>query len=301
MKLIVGSRGSKLALAQTQWVIDQLKEHYRDLVVDIEVIKTKGDRIQNVSLNKIGGKGVFVKEIEAALLDGSIDFAVHSMKDMPSEIPEELVFAPSPIREDPRDVIVTKHLVNKVQDLPQGAVIGTGSKRRKFQLLEYRSDLKIVDIRGNIDTRINKMLTENLDGIVLAAAGINRLGFESCEAYRILPLDKEVVIPSPGQGILGIQVHVKRPEVLELFRSIAHYETNIQSFVERDFLKTLNGSCHVPIGAYCEIEDEDLIVRGIYGDEDGKKISKKVVKGSLEDKAFIGSSLAKALLEEVKD
>ena len=176
MKIVVGTRGSKLAVTQTNWVIDKLKEKHPSVEFEVKIIKTKGDLIQNVSLDKIGDKGLFVREIEQQLIDGEIDMAVHSMKDMPSSLPEGLKFASVPKREDQRDVLILKDGYNSLEDLPQGATIGTGSKRRKYQLLNHRPDLNIVSIRGNVDTRIRKIKDENLDGIVLAASGILRVG-----------------------------------------------------------------------------------------------------------------------------
>ncbi|TCK92470.1 hydroxymethylbilane synthase [Natranaerovirga hydrolytica] len=299
MKLVVGSRGSQLALSQTQWVIEKMKTCTPNLEIQIKVIKTKGDRIQNVSLNQIGGRGVFVKEIEKALIEDEIDFAVHSMKDMPSDNPKELIFAPSPIREDPRDVLITKHCIKELNQLPQGAKIGTGSKRRKFQLLDYREDFQVVDIRGNIDSRIKKMFDNNLDGIVLAAAGLKRLNILEHKEYTNIPLPVETFIPSPTQGILGIQMKKENIALYHLFQKMADEETNIQAKVERDFLKALNGSCHVPIGAYCKLDKNQLELLGVFGDEAGHTLVKKSLKGDIKDVGNIGKTLAKSLLQEV--
>ena len=197
MKIIVGTRGSKLAVTQTNWVINKLKEKHPEVEFETKIIKTKGDLIQNVSLDKIGDKGLFVKEIEQQLIDGQIDMAVHSMKDMPSNLPEGLKFASIPKREDARDVLVLKEGYSSINDLPNGAKVATGSKRRKYQLLKYRPDLNIVPIRGNVDTRIRKIVDENLDGVVLAASGLLRVGLEDKITYYI---PKDIMIPAPAQG-----------------------------------------------------------------------------------------------------
>ena len=203
MKLVVGTRGSNLALVQTNWVVDQLKKENPGVEFEIKIIKTKGDLIKDLPLDKIGDKGLFVKEIEKSLLDGEIDMAVHSMKDMPSYLPEGLKFAHSPKREDPRDALIFKEGYKSLDDLPQGARIGTGSKRRKYQLLKHRPDLEIVPIRGNIETRIKKIETEKLDGVVLAASGLRRAGLDDKIDYYI-PTD--IMLPAPAQGILALEI-----------------------------------------------------------------------------------------------
>ena len=221
MKIIVGTRGSKLAVTQTNWVINKLKEKHPEVEFETKIIKTKGDLIQNVSLDKIGDKGLFVKEIEQQLIDGQIDMAVHSMKDMPSTPAKGLVFTKSWKREDPRDVLIlrtAKHL----SELQEGAVIATGSKRRAFQLLKLKPDLQIINIRGNVDTRLRKMEEQQLDGIVLAAAGLKRLGMEDVITQYLAPED---MISAPAQGALALEVREDQKELQKMLDVFCDEET----------------------------------------------------------------------------
>ncbi|CEH35826.1 hydroxymethylbilane synthase [Romboutsia lituseburensis] len=295
MKIVVGTRGSKLAVTQTNWVIDRLKEKNPSVEFEVKIIKTKGDIIQHVSLDKIGDKGLFVKEIEQQLLDGGIDMAVHSMKDMPSSLPEGLKFASIPKREDPRDVLILKEGYSSLEDLPKGATIGTGSKRRKYQLLNHRPDLNIVPIRGNVDTRIRKIVDENLDGVVLAASGILRVGLEEKISYY-LPTD--IVVPAPAQGALAIEIRKNEPKIDEVINSLKDEITEIQVAAERGFLDGVNGSCHIPMGAYCEVDGEKIKITGLYGDEEGKALVIKSIDGSVHAPRELGIELAKLILKE---
>lgn len=295
MKLVVGTRGSNLALVQTNWVVDQLKKENPEVEFEVKIIKTKGDLIKDLPLDKIGDKGLFVKEIEKSLLDGEIDMAVHSMKDMPSYLPEGLKFAHSPKREDPRDALIFKEGYKSLDDLPQGARIGTGSKRRKYQLLKHRPDLEIVPIRGNIETRIKKIETEKLDGVVLAASGLRRAGLDGKIDYYI-PTD--IMLPAPAQGILALEIREDDKETEKIIDSIKDDITKIQIDAERGFLIGVNGSCHIPMGAYCEIEGEKITLTGLYGDGEGKKIVVQSQVGTLADAPKIGYELAKSVLKE---
>ncbi|MGL5328112.1 MAG: hydroxymethylbilane synthase [Peptostreptococcaceae bacterium] len=295
MKVVVGTRGSKLALTQTNWVIDQLKEHNPSIDFEVKIIKTKGDLIQNISLDKIGDKGLFVKEIEQQLMNKEIDIAVHSMKDMPSSLPDGLKFAGIPKREDPRDVLVLKEGYTCIDDLPKGAKIGTGSKRRKFQLIKARPDLDIVPIRGNIDTRIRKIEDENLDGVVLAAAGILRVGMSEHISYYI-PTD--IMVPAPAQGALGIEIRDNDLEIENIINCLKDEETEIQVAAERGFLDGVNGSCHIPMGAYCTINGESIKVTGLFGDEEGNKLVIKTLEGNASSPREVGQNLAKLVLKE---
>ena len=295
MKLVVGTRGSNLALVQTNWVVDQLKKENPEVEFEVKIIKTKGDLIKDLPLDKIGDKGLFVKEIEKSLLDGEIDMAVHSMKDMPSYLPEGLKFAHSPKREDPRDALIFKEGYKSLDDLPQGARIGTGSKRRKYQLLKHRPDLEIVPIRGNIETRIKKIETENLDGVVLAASGLRRAGLEEKIDYYI-PTD--IMLPAPAQGILALEIREDDKETEKIIDSIKDNITKVQIDAERGFLIGVNGSCHIPMGAYCEVDGEKITLTGLYGDGDGKKIVIQSKEGTLADAQKIGYELAKSVLKE---
>lgn len=295
MKMIVGTRGSKLALIQTNWVIEKLKKYNPEINFEIKIIKTKGDLVQHLSLDKIGDKGLFVKEIEQQLLNKEIDIAVHSMKDMPSSLPLGLKFASIPKREDPRDVLILKNGYKSIDDLPIGAKIGTGSKRRKYQLLKYRPDLNIVPIRGNIDTRIKKIEDENLDGVVLAAAGILRASMDEYISYYI-PTD--IMVPAPAQGALAIEIRDNDLEIENLIESLKDEETEIQVAAERGFLDGVNGSCHIPIGAYCRLDGEKINLTGLFGDEDGKKLIIKSIQGSSKFPREVGLELAKLVLKE---
>ena len=295
MKIVVGTRGSKLALAQTNWVIDKLKEKYPKVNFEIKIIKTKGDLIQNVSLDKIGDKGLFVKEIEQQLIDNKIDMAVHSMKDMPSLLPESLKFASIPKREDARDVLVLKDGYYDINDLPTGAKIATGSKRRKYQLLKHRPDLNIVPIRGNIDTRIKKIVDENLDGVVLAASGLLRAGFEDKISCYI---PKDIMIPAPAQGALAIEIRKSSKDIENIIESLKDIETEIQVSAERGFLDGINGSCHLPIGAYCNVDGENIVLTGLYGDEYGKKLITRTIEGKAYQARELGLELAGLILKE---
>ena len=217
------------------------------------------------------------------------------MKDMPSILPEGLKFASIPKREDPRDVLVLKEGYNDINDLPKGAKIGTGSKRRTYQLLKYRPDLEIVPIRGNIDTRIRKIEDENLDGIVLAAAGLNRAGLNHHISYH-LPVD--IMIPAPAQGALALEIREDDSNMEKIISHIKDEMTEIQVAAERGFLRGVNGSCHIPMGAYCEIKDNKLNLSGLYGDEEGNKLVIKSITGAIEEAEKIGFELAKNILKE---
>ena len=295
MKIVVGTRGSKLALVQTNWVVDELKKANPEIEFEVKIIKTKGDLVTHLPLHKIGDKGLFTKEIEQQLLDKEIDLAIHSMKDMPSILPEGLKFASIPKREDPRDALIFKEGYKSLDDLPQGARIGTGSKRRKYQLLKHRPDLEIVPIRGNIETRIKKIETEKLDGVVLAASGLRRAGLDDKIDYYI-PTD--IMLPAPAQGILALEIREDDKETEKIIDSIKDDITKIQIDAERGFLIGVNGSCHIPMGAYCEIEGEKITLTGLYGDGEGKKIVVQSQVGTLADAPKIGYELAKSVLKE---
>lgn len=295
MKIVVGTRGSKLALVQTNWVVEALKKVNPGIEFEVKVIKTKGDLVTHLPLHKIGDKGLFTKEIEQQLLNKEIDLAVHSMKDMPSVLPDGLKFASVPRREDPRDVLVLKDGYNTIEDLPMGAKIGTGSKRRTYQLLKYRPDLEIVPIRGNIDTRIRKIEDENLDGVVLAAAGLLRADLENRISYY---LPTNIMVPAPAQGALALEIRENDSYMEEIISHIKDEATEIQVSAERGFLTGVNGSCHVPMGAYCEIDNDKLTLTGLYGNEDGTKLVVKSIEGKVSDANRIGYDLAKEVLEE---
>lgn len=276
MKYIIGSRGSRLALAQTESVKEVLEQAYPEHEFLVRIIRTKGDRIQDRPLRQIGDKGLFVREIEEQLLEGGIDIAVHSMKDMPAYPAKGLRFARCWKREDARDVLILREK-ESLSLLPPGAVIGSGSMRRKFQLLKLRPDLMVVDIRGNVDTRLRKMEDQRLDGIVLAAAGMRRLGMEE----RITQyLDFSEMIPAPAQGLLAIEIREDDAELLRLLDAFADEESQRAAAAERGFLESIGGSCHVPIGAYYQrLEDGRGCLSCMFGNEDGSKIAYTQVVG----------------------
>ncbi len=298
MKIRVGTRGSNLALIQTNWAIDRLKEKFPEVEFEVKIIKTKGDKILHLSLDKIGDKGLFVKEIESQLLEGEIDLAVHSMKDMPAEVVEGLKFAAVPKREDPRDVIILREGLNSFDELPIGATIGTGSKRRKYQLLRKRPDLNIIPIRGNIETRISKIESENLDGIVLAASGVIRADLEE-KITEFLPVD--LMIPAPAQGALALEIRENDEELEKMIDAIKDEISQIQTDAERSYLAGIDGSCHIPMGAYCEVDGEKLTLTGIFGDEDGEKITVASLEGDRDNPKELGSNLAKLVLKKHRE
>ncbi|TDF97619.1 hydroxymethylbilane synthase [Paenibacillus piri] len=294
-KIIVGTRQSALALTQTGQVVKHLRalcrEHGIECEFEVKKIVTKGDRILDVTLSKVGGKGLFVKEIEQALMDGEIDMAVHSMKDMPWELPEGLVVGAVPLREDPRDCLITRGAAG-LDELPQGAKVGTSSLRRACQLQHYRPDLRIESIRGNIDSRLKKLESEGFDGILLAAAGLRRIGWEDrISAY----LPPEVCIPAVGQGALCIECRGGDGFVLDLLKHYNDAPTALAVAAERSFLGKLNGGCQVPIGAYATIAaDGGIAMTGMVGSPDGDSMLKETMTGTDPDK--LGHELADALI-----
>jgi hydroxymethylbilane synthase len=280
--LKIGTRGSALALTQTNWVADRLRQRYPEMQIAIVVIRTKGDIMQDVSLAKIGGKGVFVKEIEDALLRGDVDIAVHSMKDVPAELPEGLHIGTIPEREDPRDVLIAKDN-KKMESLPRGARIGTGSLRRGMQVRNLLPDVQIVPLRGNLDTRIRKIELEDLDGVIVAAAGIRRMGWIS-RVSQFIPV--EVMLPAVGQGALGI----------EMLAFLNHSATWMEVGAERSFLQRLGGGCQLPIAAYAKIRGKELTVRGLVGSLDGRDLITDEVRGNPPDYRMLGTLLAERIL-----
>lgn len=289
----VGTRRSRLALTQTNWVVDHLKELAPEAEFDLHEIVTKGDRILDVTLSKVGGKGLFVKEIEQSLYDKETDFAVHSLKDMPAELPEGLVIGAIPKRVDPRDVLLSKD-GKTLDELPQGALVGTSSLRRAAQLMAYRPDIQIESLRGNIDTRMRKMEEGNFDGIILAAAGLERVNFEG-KISQFLPV--EISLPAVGQGALAIECRSDDEETLELLRRLDDQPTRLAVTAERSFLHKLQGGCQVPIGAYATVGEGDLItMTGMVGSPDGKQMFKNTASG--HDPVALGIQVAEALLAQ---
>ena len=288
----IGTRGSKLALWQANWVKSALNAGNTSIAVELVPIKTKGDKILDVPLAKVGGKGLFVKEIEDALLNGRIDLAVHSMKDMPSEIPDGLCVGAIPEREIPQDVLISKKGL-LLHDLIPGASIGTSSLRRSAQLLHARPDLVILPLRGNLDTRLKKLETENLDAIILAAAGVKRLGLEN----RITEyLDENVMLPAVGQGALCIEIRQNDPEIEPIIAALNHQQSWTVVMGERAFLNRLEGGCQVPIAAHGKIEKNTFTLCGLVASVDGTTVIKETLSGPEDSSESIGVKLADRLL-----
>lgn len=292
--IVVGSRQSALALTQTGHVIEDLNalcaEHGLDLQFVIKKILTKGDRILDVTLSKVGGKGLFVKEIEQAMLAGEIDMAVHSMKDMPSDLPEGLVNGAVPRREDPRDCLITLG-AKSLEDLPPGAKVGTSSLRRASQIKSMRPDLQLEPVRGNIDSRLKKLETEGFDAIILAAAGLHRMGWKD----RITSyIPEEACLPAVGQGALGIECRASDEELLALLRLYNHQDTSATVEAERTFLGVLNGGCQVPIGAHAVWAGQEISLTGMVGSPDGEVILKETLQGN--DPQKLGEAVAASLI-----
>jgi len=291
-KLIIGSRGSGLALWQANWIKSQLEELHSGLQVDITIIKTSGDKIHDVPLTKIGGKGLFVKEIEEALLRRDVDIAVHSMKDVPMKLPYELEISVVTERENPFDALISKDNI-QLDDLPKNAKIGTGSLRRSSQLLKYRPDLKIVPLRGNIDTRIKKLDSEGLDAIILAAAGLRRMGWAD-KITQVIPA--EIILPAMGQGTVGIETRQHDPNVFEAIMALDHEETHLALDAERAFVDVLEGGCQVPIGAYATLDEKTITLSGLVASLDGKTIYQASKQRPLAEAKQLGQELGKEIL-----
>ncbi|WP_456397212.1 hydroxymethylbilane synthase [Desulfurobacterium sp.] len=293
MKIRIGTRKSKLALWQSEWVKAQIQKKYPEIEVELVKIVTKGDKILDAPLAKIGDKGLFTKEIEEAMLKGKVDIAVHSLKDVPSILPEGLKLIAFSRREDPRDAFLSNGKFT-FKTLPYGARVGTSSLRRKAQLKRLRPDLKIEDLRGNVDTRIRKLKEGQYDAIILAAAGIKRLGFDA-EIDEILSPD--IMIPSVSQGILGIEGRENDPEIERIVRDVINDKNSeLAASVERAFLKTVEGGCQVPMGCYAEAKDKGVYVRAFIASLDGKTFLKEEGLFSKENPKETGREIAERLL-----
>jgi hydroxymethylbilane synthase len=293
MKTIkLGTRGSPLALRQSAWVKEVLSRQHLNLEIEMVPIKTTGDKILDVPLAAIGGKGLFVKEIEETLLERRIDLAVHSMKDMPGELPPGLIIGAVPIREDPRDVLISRHglLFNEI---PAQGRIGTSSLRRQAQLLHYRPDLKMIPLRGNLETRIKKIESENLAGVILAAAGLNRMGFQAQISQY---LDTDICLPAVGQGALALEIREGDSDSQELIRILHHEDTALCTQAERAFLRRLQGGCQIPIAGLARIDGERLILKGLIAGLDEGTLIRDQLEGPISDPAALGVRLAERLL-----
>lgn len=291
-KIVIGTRGSQLALWQANWVKSELEKRYPEIEVSLEKIKTTGDKILDVPLSKVGGKGLFVKEIEEALLDKRVHLAVHSMKDVPTFFPAGLHLRCITKREDPRDAVFSRSGV-KLFDLPKGARIGTASLRRQSQILKHRPDFEIVSLRGNLDSRLRKLDEGQFDAIILAGAGVKRLGWDGKITELLSP---EVSLPAIGQGALGIETHTDDAYINDLVAFFDHPETSYAVRSERALLKRLEGGCQVPIAAYGELSGDTLKLTGLVASTDGKTIIKDALTGPKEKAEAMGVELAERLL-----
>jgi len=292
--LRLGTRKSKLALAQSNMIKAEIERMRPDCTVELVKITTKGDKILNVPLAKVGGKGLFVKEIEEALFDGRIDFAVHSLKDVPAELPEGLEVSIFPRREDPRDALIDRK-GRSLQGLPPGSRVGTSSLRRMAQLRAMRPDIKIKPLRGNLDTRLKKLDDGEFDAIILAAAGLRRMDL----SRRITEvLDPSILLPAVGQGALGIEFRSGDERTIEVLAPLSHQETALCVKAERAFLACLGGGCQVPIGALAHVVDGgNLKIEGMVGHEDGSHIIRMDRTGSCHEPEKVGNELGRAILD----
>ena len=299
MKLVIATRESPLALWQAKFVQQALQKQYPELTVELLGMTTKGDQLLNSPLSKIGGKGLFVKELETALLEGKADVAVHSMKDVPmsGQLPAGLSVPVILEREDPRDAFVSNRY-NNIDTLPQGAKVGTCSLRRKVQLLKQRPDLEILDLRGNVNSRLRKLDEGQYDAIILASAGLKRLGFKDRITQAI---SQDFSLPAVGQGAIGIECRNDDFETRKLIAFLNHETTAICVAAERAFNAHLNGGCQAPIAGYAEIQNNSLNMRGLVGDLDSRILIESEISGSLEDAQSLGSQLARNLLKRGAD
>lgn len=294
-KIVIGTRGSELALWQARWVEKELRSLYPALEIQTVIIKTLGDKILDSPLSKIGDKGLFTKEIEKALLDNEIDLAIHSLKDVPTQLIGGLTLGAISDREDIRDVFIS-HPDKKYPsfaDVPPGGRIATGSLRRKCQLLSHRPDLTIIDIRGNLKTRMEKLEHSDWDGMLLAKAGVTRLGWASRITEVFSP---SFILPAVGQGALGIEVRESDTELLSLIAPLSHRDTTLATIGERSLLRHLEGGCQIPIGTFGRIENKEFTMDAMVGSLDGKRIITGSVAGNPEASESLGIELAEELL-----
>ncbi|MBL0533715.1 hydroxymethylbilane synthase [Aeromonas dhakensis] len=295
--LKIATRKSPLAMWQANFVKDRLEALYPELQVELVPMSTQGDKILDTPLAKVGGKGLFVKELETAMLEGRADIAVHSMKDVPVEFPEGLGLHTICEREDPRDAFVSNSFT-AIDELPQGAVVGTSSLRRQCQLRAARPDLVIRDLRGNVNTRLAKLDAGEYDAIILAAAGLKRLEM----AHRITAfIEPEQSLPANGQGAVGIECRLDDHELHALLAPLEHPETRIRVLTERAMNRALQGGCQVPIGAYALVEGEEVWLRGLVGSPDGSRVIRDEIRGPLADGEALGHTLAQHLLADGAD
>jgi hydroxymethylbilane synthase len=293
---VIGTRGSKLALWQSEYIKSKLEE-VTGLPVELTIIKTTGDKILDVPLAKVGGKGLFTKELEVELAAGTVDLCVHSMKDVPTDLPEGLFIAAMPERVDPRDVIVSGAGYD-LDTLPQGATLGTSSLRRRSQVKALRPDLEIVDVRGNLDTRMRKAEEGQLDAVILASAGITRMGWADRITHYI---DPEQMVSAVGQGAIGIEIREDDEYMRHALEAIGHPETMECVTAERVVMNRLEGGCQVPIGAYARMDGGRMLMDGFVGSVDGVTILRAHLEGTIEDPVDLGERMVAALVAQGAD
>jgi len=293
----IGSRKSQLALVQTYWVKDQLQKVFPDRTFEVHTMSTQGDKILDVALAKIGDKGLFTKELEVGMINGDIDFAVHSLKDLPTRLPEGLILGCVTERENPADALVVheKHQDKQLDTLPEGAVIGTSSLRRLAQLRHHYPHLSFKDVRGNLNTRLAKLDAGEYDALILAAAGLQRLDMAD-RIHQIIPA--EISLHAVGQGALGIECRAEDDEILTLLKALEHQPTAYRCYAERAFLRELEGGCQVPIGVNTALDGDTLTLTGIVASLDGKQLVKDVISGAAESAEQLGTDLANRMREQ---
>ncbi|GMT48594.1 MAG: porphobilinogen deaminase [bacterium] len=291
--ITIATRGSELALIQSNYVKDWIEKRHKDLGVHLNIIKTTGDKILDSPLSQVGEKGLFVKEIEESLISGESDLAVHSMKDVLTTLPDGLHIVAVGEREDPRDVLISNRY-SQLSELPEAARIGTSSLRRKVQLLHHYPKLEIVDIRGNLNTRLKKLESEKMDGIILAAAGVKRMGWTDRTSEYI---DPGVCIPAVSQGAIGIECRLEDDFINRILKPFNHYRTQVCLTAERSFMRRLEGGCQVPIGGYTHLEGDQLIMDGMVASLDGKVMLIEQMTASLDEANDLGIRIADKLIE----
>ena len=292
-KIIIGSRGSELALRQANFVKRELEKKHQQIIAEIKIVKTKGDKILDVALSKIGDKSIFTKELETQLIARKIDIAVHSLKDLQTQLPEELKLAAVSKRHPVEDVLIAKKKGTTLDNLRENAIVATGSLRRKCQLLHLRPDIKVVDLRGNVPSRIQRFLKSDWDAVILARAGIERLNLKK---YISSYISTNHILPAVGQGAIGIETHIENNFVNDLLLSLHDENTYIAVVAERALLRKLEGGCQVPIGAFAEVKSNGLFLDSLIGSLDGTLTFRKKMRGSKNNPEQLGVKLANNLL-----